>query len=89
MKHYPYHETIFVDGIEWPFEVVIDKDHAGDFVIFRGHINVADRQLGVSYYVSKKLYYRAAADICDRAEATILEKLRSTIKQWYNSSEGE
>lgn len=88
MKHYPYYEDFLVDGIEWPFNVVFTKEHTGDFVIFRGYVDIADHRLGVSYYVGKKSYYSAAVDFCDQAEATILEKLRSSIKQWYNSSEG-
>ena len=88
MKHYPYYEEFLVDGIEWPFNVIFTKEHTGDYVIIRGHVNIGEKQFIVSYYMSKKLYQSETIDVCSLSEHKMIEKLRNSIKQWYNSNEG-
>ena len=88
MKRYPYTVELSVDGADWPYEVIINKDHTGDLVIFRGVINISEkRQLAVSHYFSKCLWQENASRVCEYAEKTILKKLGDALKKWIDGDE--
>ena len=88
MKQYPYTVDISVNGLDWTYEAIIDKEHTGDYVIFRGIINVSQElQLTVSFYSSKKLWQKDASKMCNYAEKTILNKLREALQKWLAQDE--